>query len=203
MPRDQSIAGTAVVVLAGGQGRRIGGAKPLRRLAGERLIDRAVAAARRFSEHIAISVGTNAEFADLGVESLSDRHDWGALAGLQAAIAFAGRIGLPQVLTLPCDSPFVPNDLLSRLHPALSPDKGAAIPLSGGRLHLACGLWNIGTEGVLNEYGGSGGRSLHGLAERLGIAEVEWSMEPFDPFFNINSQEDLDEAEAMIAHFRR
>src|SRR5688572_15589354 len=73
----------AVVVLAGGQGRRIGGAKPLRLLGGERLVDRAVARAQRLSGHVALSVGSAVQLPDCGVPQIVDpTPGWGAIGGL-------------------------------------------------------------------------------------------------------------------------
>jgi molybdopterin-guanine dinucleotide biosynthesis protein A len=195
--------GVAVIVLAGGQGRRIGGAKPLRLLGGRRLIDRALAAARRFSPHVALSVGSGDRLRDCDSPQIMDpRPDWGALGGLAAGLDFAIGEGLDLLLTLPCDSPFLPEDLLTRLGAALPPDRGAAIPSSSDQLHVACGLWRVEVRGQLADYADGGGRSLHGLAERVGFVEVTWEAEPFDSFFNINTEEDLERAETMLARSR-
>lgn len=189
----------AVVVLAGGQGRRIGGGKPLRLLGGERLVDRALAMARRFSGRVALSVGSEDRLSDCNVQQIVDpQPDWGALGGLAAGLDFAIGEGLDLLLTLPCDSPFLPEDLLTHLSAALDSDHGAAIPRSRDQLHVACGLWRVEVRAPLAEYADSGGRSLHGLAERVGFIGVDWTAEPFDPFFNINTQEDLERAETLL-----
>jgi molybdenum cofactor guanylyltransferase len=190
----------AVVVLAGGHGRRIGGGKPLRLLGGEPLVDRALARAQRLSDHVALSVGGAGQLPDCGVEAIVDpQPDWGALGGLAASLDFAERNGLDRVLTLPCDCPFLPDDLLVRLGAALQRDGLAAIPRSDGRMHVACGLWRTSARAVVAEYAGGGGRSLHGLVERLSFAQVEWPTKPIDPFFNINSPEELETAERLLA----
>lgn len=189
----------AAVVLAGGQGRRIGGGKPLRLLGNERLVDRALAMARRLSTYVALSVGSDARLDDCNVPQIADPEpDWGALGGLAASLDFALLQGLDLVITLPCDSPFLPDDLLTRLHASLLPDQGAALPKSGEHLHVACGLWRVGVRAMLIDYAQSGGRSLHGLAERVGFTPVEWNSEPLDPFFNINTEQDLERAETML-----
>lgn len=189
----------AVVVLAGGQGRRIGGAKPIRLLGGERLVDRAIRTAQRYSSHVALSVGGETRLPDPGVPQIVDSQPgWGALGGVAAGLDFAVRGGLDRLLTLPCDCPFLPDDLLARLDAALEPHLSAAIPRSGDQLHVACGLWRVGVRSLVADYAAGGGRSLHGLAERVGHAAVDWPSEPVDPFFNINRQEDLDRAEAML-----
>jgi molybdopterin-guanine dinucleotide biosynthesis protein A len=189
---------TAVVVLAGGEGRRIGGGKPQRRLGGRSLIERALGFAGELSPHVALSVRVAGQGAGAVPELIDDPQLEGPLAGIGAALRFAEGRGLDQVLTLPCDSPFLPADLLVRLGAALAPGKGAAIPSSGGRLHPICGLWRREVMARLADYAGSGRRSLHGFAEFVGCAVVEWSVQPVDPFFNVNSEEDLRRAERML-----
>lgn len=194
----------AAVVLAGGRGRRIGGGKPLRLLGGRRLVDRAIAIAQGLSTCAALSVGSAGELADCDMPQIADPEpDWGALGGLAAGLDFALVQGLDLLITLPCDSPFLPADLLHRLHASLHPDKGAAFPKSGDQLHVACGLWRVGIRAALIDYAESGGRSLHGLAERVGFTQVEWTCEPLDPFFNINTEEDLAYAQDMLGKVRK
>ena len=190
----------AAVVLAGGRGRRIGGGKPFRLLGNQRLIDRALAKAHGMSSYVALSVGSEGRVADCDVPQIADPEpNWGALGGLAAGLDLAITQGLDLCLTLPCDSPFLPDDLLDRLRTSLRPDKGAALPKTGDQLHVACGLWRVGVRATLIDYAASGGRSLHGLAERVGFTQVKWKSEPLDPFFNINTEQDLELAKAMLA----
>lgn len=194
----------AVIVLAGGAGRRIGGGKALRLLGGRRLVDRAIVFAQGLSSHVALSVTAADQLPDCGIEQIVDPDEgWGALAGLAAGLDFAAERGLELLLTIPCDSPFLPDDLVTRLCAALQPEQNAAIPSSGGQLHVACGLWRNHLRGLLADYAASGRRSLHGLAEQANFVEVEWPSSPIDPFFNINSPEQLAFAEAMLAQRRR
>jgi molybdenum cofactor guanylyltransferase len=194
----------AAVVLAGGRGKRIGGGKPLRLLDGQRLVDRALGIARHLSPICALSVGSEEQSVDCEVPQIADPEpDWGALGGLAAGLDFALVQGLDLLITLPCDSPFLPGDLLTRLRGSLQSGKGAALPKSGEQLHVACGLWRVGVRAALIDYAQSGGRSLHGLAERVGFTEVTWDYEPLDPFFNINTGQDLARAEAMLADMQK
>jgi molybdenum cofactor guanylyltransferase len=189
----------AIVILAGGPGRRIGGNKPLRLLGGQRLVDRAIAFAAARATHIALSVGHADQLSDLPIERIVDAQpDWGPLAGIASAFAFAARGNADVLLSVPCDSPFLPDDLATRLGAALQPGIGVAVPMSGGTLHVACGLWRVSVRDTLAAYAATGGRSLHGLVERVGFAPVTWPAEPVDPFFNVNSAEDLARAEEML-----
>ncbi len=105
--------------------------------------------------------------------------------------------GAVSTLSAPCDAPFLPDDLLERLSPALT--AGVAVARSGGRLHPVCALWRAGLDAVLHAYAATGRGSIMGLAEAAGWTAVDWPAEPLDPFFNINTAEDLARAEQLLA----
>jgi molybdopterin-guanine dinucleotide biosynthesis protein A len=189
----------AVVILAGGEGSRIGGDKPLRMLGGERLIDRALRQARGWSAEVAVAVRDAAQLGPLDAEVVSDAADVeGPLGGLIAGLQWANARQRPLVLTIPADMPYLPIDLNDRLAAALV-DRSCSIASSGGQLHPVCGLWRSGAVERINEYLASRRRSLRGFAQMIGCAAVEWSAESDDPFFNINDPDDLAEAERRLA----
>jgi len=168
-----------VVILAGGEGRRIGGGKPLRMLGGETLLGRALRIARGWSDDVLVADGTT----DVpGIE--------GPLGGLAGALGLGG-----DVLTIPCDMPFLPADLPERLD---RQGEAAALAESGGRLHPVCALWRARAADGLAAYAESGRRSLHGFAEAVGYEAVVWPTDPIDPFFNINDPDDLARAGEML-----
>jgi molybdopterin-guanine dinucleotide biosynthesis protein A len=168
-----------IVILAGGEGRRIGGAKPLRMLGGETLLDRALAIARSWSDDVLVADGgTDAP----GIE--------GPLGGVAAALGLGG-----DILTIPCDMPFLPGDLPERLGRT---KEAAALAQSGGRLHPVCALWRARAADGLAAYAATGRRSLHGFAEAVGYEAVAWGTGPIDPFFNINDADDLARAGALL-----
>jgi len=184
----------AVVILAGGEGKRIGGGKPLRRLAGERLIDRALRTARTWSDLVAVAVRDPAQVDWLNAPIITDEPAIGGpLAGLAAALRFAAASGREFVLTIPADSPFLPADLCDRLRSEIG-ECGCAIAASSGQLHPVCGLWRTSAAARVEDYLAGGRRSLKGFAGLIGCREVKWSSEPFDPFFNINTAQDLTDA---------
>jgi molybdopterin-guanine dinucleotide biosynthesis protein A len=190
---------TAVVILAGGEGRRIGGGKPLRRLAGATLIDHALRQATHLSPIVAISVKDRRELGAIAdVPLLIDGQGEGPIAGIAAALGFARSQGLDFVLTIPCDTPLLPPDLLSLLSGTLGAEHGAAVATSGAKLHPSCALWRSRTVDALPAYLASGRSSLKGFAAEVGMVEVEWPDSPFDPFFNVNSLDDLAAGEARI-----
>ncbi|ODT63210.1 MAG: hypothetical protein ABS77_04650 [Phenylobacterium sp. SCN 69-14] len=194
-------AGTFVtVLLAGGEGRRMGGAKPLRLLDGRPLLDHGLRIARAQGPGpLAVAVRTPGQVGGRSdVPLLLDPVDCvGPLAGLASALAFAEACGAGQVLTLPCDAPRLPLDLGARLAGALAPGDQVAMAFSRGRLHPTCALWRVSTRAALDAYRASGGRSLKGLAQGAGVSVVDWGEPDPDPFVNLNTPEDLAAAAGM------
>jgi molybdopterin-guanine dinucleotide biosynthesis protein A len=168
-----------VVILAGGEGRRIGGGKPMRMLGGETLLDRALAIARRWSDDVLVADGSSDA---PGIE--------GPLGGVAAALGLGG-----DVLTIPCDMPFLPADLPDRLGRT---GEAAALAQSGDMLHPVCALWRARAGEGLAAYAASGRRSLRGFAEAVGYVAVAWDAKPIDPFFNVNDADDLARAEVLL-----
>lgn len=182
----------AAVVLAGGEGRRMGGDKPQRPWRDGRLIDQALEKARRYAGAVAVAVRSAGQVRDAGAELLTDPpHIAGPLAGLASAIAFAEREGFEAVLTLPCDAPLLPDHLAARLTAALGPADGVAMAQSHGRWHPTCALWRAGLSSALGDYAAGGGRSLRGFAEAAGLRLVDWGAPEPDPFANANTPQDL------------
>ena len=184
----------AVVILAGGEGRRIGGDKPLLRLAGERLIDRALRKAYRWSTLVAVAVREPGQVEPVAAPVITDQHDVaGPLAGLLSALRFGAEQDCRHVLTIPADMPFLPTDLLNRLRIEIG-DFDSAIASSNGHVHPVCGLWRSSALDRAGEYLASRQRSLRGFAQLVGYVPVDWAGDPFDPFFNINTVQELAEA---------
>jgi molybdopterin-guanine dinucleotide biosynthesis protein A len=191
------------VLLAGGRGIRMrgGGDKPLRHLAGRALLDHA--ASRTAPQVGALVINANgdvARFAGFGLPVVADTlPDFpGPLAGLLAGMrwAAANRPAATDVLSVPADTPFLPTDLVSRLRAARG-SAPVALAASGGRTHPAVGLWPIGLADDLEAWLRDGGRKVLDWAARHGYGVAEYSTTPFDPFFNVNTPEDLARAETL------
>jgi molybdopterin-guanine dinucleotide biosynthesis protein A len=183
----------AVVVLAGGEGRRMGGEKPRMAWGQTTLIGRALAQARAFGGEVAIAVREESQV-EGAVEAhllLDEPGIEGPLAGLASALRFARGIGADCVLTLPCDAPSLPSDLAARLADGLGPEPGVAVARSNGRLHPTCALWRVTALDALPAYLATGRRSLNGFAAMLGMRPVDWPGEGGDPFANANTPEEL------------
>ena len=181
----------AILILAGGEGRRMGGAKPFRLLGGSSLLDRAMRRARSWSEEVAVAVRDPGPFVAVDLPCLEDAPGLeGPIAGLASALRLRGDL----VLTIPCDMPFLPDDLPERLEAAL-PGNAAAMAGSAGRPQPVCTLWRKAALVRIHEYASTGRRSLIGFAESVGFTTVEW---PESTLFNVNSGEDLRRAESML-----
>jgi molybdopterin-guanine dinucleotide biosynthesis protein A len=182
-----------VAVLAGGEGRRMGGMKALRPFRGATLLEHAVAQARRWSDAVVVVVREPAQAGALtGAPLLYDRPDIeGPLAGLAAALEHARAAGAERLITAPCDAPDLPADLPQALEPGLARGAMAAMAEAGGSLEPACGLWRPQAVAALGDYLASGGRSLQGFARAAGLAVVAFGPDQAQAFANANTLEAL------------
>lgn len=172
------------VVLAGGEARRMDGSKPLRAFGDITLLDHALGQARRWTDHVLVSVRSPDQAGNISAPLLLDVPGVrGPLSGLLAA-ADSGR---PFVLTIPCDMPFLPENLLERLFTAID-GHNAAIASCGGHLQPVCALWRTASLTQIPSYANLGRLSIAGFAETVGYAIVEWEEEGFA---NLNTLEDL------------
>ena len=191
---------TQGVVLAGGLARRMGGGdKPLRLLGGRPMLDHVL---ERLGPQVAAMAlnanGEAARFAAYGLPVWPDTlpgHP-GPLAGILAAMEASP---LPWVVTVPGDSPFLPADLVARLHAAR---EAAGTPLacaaSGGFAHPPIALWPTALAAELRAAIAAGERKIDRWTARHGVALAEWPTAPHDPFFNANTPEELTQAEAIL-----
>ncbi len=183
------------LILAGGESRRMGGLdKPLLRLDGLPLLDHIVARLRPQAGCLALSAnGDPARFIDCGLPVLADATlGLGPLAGVLSGLDWAAAIGCDALLTVPGDTPFIPRDLAARLLPV------PAVAASDGRVHHAVALWAVSCRAALRAHLQAGGsRSVSGFARTLPMRAVAFATVPVDPFFNVNTPEDLVMARSM------
>jgi molybdenum cofactor guanylyltransferase len=194
------VAGTIpVVIMAGGAGQRMGGRKPLKCVAGESLLNHAIAKAKCYSQTIATASGSEKFSLPQEIRLLPDEIDsQGPIAGLQAAIQFGTELGARHVMIMPCDTPFLPDELLTLLQKSIGTAQ-SALPQYAGCLHPACSLWSTEILGLLREYVATGRRSLIGFAEVVEYVTVEIPTVSYDLFFNINTVEDIARAERIFS----
>ena len=198
------------VVLAGGLARRMGGGDKARlRIGGRTILERVRARlAPQCTALILNANGDPARFHDTGLPVVPDSvPDFaGPLAGILAALDWAAAQApeLNDVVSVPGDCPFLPNDLVARLLAARArEEKPLACARSGEQRHPVVGLWAVALRGdlraaLLDE----GLHKIEAWTARHGVAVADWPASPLDPFFNVNTPEDAAEAERLAARLR-
>lgn len=195
----------AVVILAGGRATRMGGGdKPLKVLRGVPILSHVLARVARDGRVLVLNAnGDASRFAPFGLPVVADAEsDFpGPLAGILAGLDWAAARGMAgDVLSVPGDCPFIPHDLGERLEEAR---QAAGVPLacagSGGWTHPVIGLWPVSLREELRTAMAAGERKIDRFTARFGCATAEWPVEPFDPFFNVNTPDELSEAERLAA----
>ena len=125
----------------------------------------------------------------------------GPLAGVLTGMAWAA-VHAPEcthILTLPTDAPFLPKDLLERLSEAIGDGADIARASSGGRAHHVIALWPVALRGALwRAVATEGVRKVQAWTAEYRVGEVDWPLGATDPFFNVNSPEDLSEAQRVL-----
>lgn len=187
------------LVVSGGQGRRIGGHKADIKLCGTRLIDHVLHRAEDWALPTFIQVRHQAQVQTPGYVQLLDRLDIeGPLSGIVAGLHFAKGEGFSHILSVGCDMPFLPRDLVDWLWPASRQSQKITVACSGGRAHSICAIWPVECLPSLERSVAGGELSLTGASKAYGQDELEWPDKPFDPFFNINAPEDLARAHVIM-----
>ncbi|MBA1156134.1 molybdenum cofactor guanylyltransferase MobA [Microvirga mediterraneensis] len=196
---------TLGVVLAGGLSRRMGGSdKVLLTVDGLTLLDHAVQRLAPQCDGTLVNAnGDIARFRTLAHPVVPDSIDGhlGPLAGILTALEWSAihRPELEWVASVPGDTPFIPDDLVRRLHDArVEAERPLACASSGSQIHFAVGLWPVSLRHDLREaLLEKDIRSIRDWAQLHGYAKASWPIEPTDPFFNINTPEDLAEADLL------
>lgn len=200
------MTGLPGVILAGGRATRMGGGdKGFRRVAGRRLIDRVID--RLVPQLGVMAINANGDplrFAEFGVPVLADPlpdHP-GPLAGVLAGMDWAASLGAAQVVTAAADTPFFPCDLVVRLQAAAGPS-GLALAATcdaAGRVRAqpTFGLWPVALRDDLRAALEGGLRKIVIWTDRHAAGLAVFEAEVMDPFFNINTPDDIAQAERIL-----
>ncbi|WP_082025161.1 molybdenum cofactor guanylyltransferase MobA [Ruegeria sp. ANG-R] len=205
------------VILAGGLATRMGGGdKGLLRIGEQSLLSRVIDRLRPQVDGLALNAnGEPARFEDLGLPVISDSIEGfaGPLAGVLAGLDWAAGQGAHSIVTAAADTPFFPCDLVTQLvrasegqtHPlvlATTPRSGEEALKSGGskrvNRHPTFGLWPVALRDDLRAALNDGLRKVVLWTDKHDGREALFSTEPFDPFFNVNTPEDLTRAEILL-----
>jgi molybdopterin-guanine dinucleotide biosynthesis protein A len=200
---------TLGLVLAGGLARRMGGGdKPRTSIGGATILSRVLERMTPQCTRLILNAnGDPARFADTRLPVIPDDvPDFaGPLAGILAGLDWAAA-NAPDVVTVvsvPGDCPFLPRDLVARLHEVRrASGQPLACARSGEWRHPVVGLWPVALRADLRHaLTKEDLRKIEVWTARHGVALAEWPAEPVDPFFNVNTPEDAAAAERLAVQY--
>lgn len=193
-PHQISADQITAVILAGGRGQRMGGRdKGLVKLAGKPLIAHVLDRIAPQVGKLLLSANRNIEqYQQYGYPVISDNMaDFqGPLAGVLRAMSMADT---RYILTLPCDSPMLPHDLVARLSWALEENEAAelAVAHDGERAQRAIALMPVNLKADLQSYLNQGDRQIGRWYRRHTVVSSDFS-DNHDDFLNVNTAEELE-----------
>ena len=185
------------VVLAGGQGSRMGGVdKGLQQFRGKPMVAHVIERLGPQVGELLINANRNQEaYNAFGHRVIADEIEGfaGPLAGFERGLAHASH---PLVVTVPCDSPFLPQDLVARLGAALeAAGADLAVARTGDQPHPVFSLMRRGVHESLRGFLSSGQRKIDKWYAALAVVEVPFDDEA-DAFLNINTRDELSSLES-------
>ena len=191
------------VILAGGLASRMGGGDKGRlMLGGQSILDHVIGRLSPQVADLALNAnGDAARFADLGLPVLSDSIEGfaGPLAGVLAGLDWAEGMGASHIVTAAADTPFFPADLVPTL---LLAAEEAGMPIALARTdngrHPTFGLWPVALRDDLRRSLQDGVRKVIQWTDAHGTAYADFPTGRFDPFFNVNTPDDLDMAQRLL-----
>ncbi|GAK71037.1 molybdenum cofactor guanylyltransferase [Agrobacterium rubi TR3 = NBRC 13261] len=198
---------TPGLILAGGLSRRMGTNKALSLLGGKTLLSHVVARVTPQVSKLALNAPESWAQA-FGLPLVPDTivGHAGPLAGVLAGMRYFA-VHAPQAthfLTVPADSPFFPDDLASRLAAHLTGEDAIVIAASSGHVHPVIGLWPVAIADDLEHWlADDNNRRIRSFLARhatLGVSfpALESATASIDPFYNINTPDELATAEAFV-----
>lgn len=196
------------VVIAGGLSSRFGSPKALAQVGGRRVVDRVITALREALGHVDIvCIANDATIAaKIGLPSRADLITGiGALGGLHAALLWARARDCRGILAAGCDMPFLEPALLRALL-ARAPGADAVLPASEGPrgVEPLCAWYGTACIDAIEAAVQAGNTRMIGFHDavrvvQLPLAEVSTFGDPARLFMNLNTPEDRDEAERLLA----
>jgi molybdopterin-guanine dinucleotide biosynthesis protein A len=200
-----SVQAVLGVILAGGLGRRMGGGdKPMTDLGGRSILDHVLERARPQCNGMIINAnGDPGRFQHIGLPVVPDGLEGnpGPLAGVLAAMDWAA-INAPEmshIMSFAGDAPFIPRDLVEKLLEPLAAGADMARSKSFGQRHPVFAVWPVSIRADLRDkLVNHEMRKIDLYTSAYDIKEVDFSGVP-DPFFNINTPEDRDEAVRILS----
>ncbi|MDA0362460.1 MAG: molybdenum cofactor guanylyltransferase MobA [Proteobacteria bacterium] len=199
------------IILAGGKASRLGGKdKGLLKLKNSRIIDLVIERLKPQVNEIVINAnGQINRFKDLGLEVISDDlPDFpGPLAGVLAGLDWAFKKNYSHIITVAADTPFFPLNLVKCLAKAADGHRGLSLASTqdaeGKRQrHPTFGLWPTNLREDLRDELNNGLRKIVLWTDKHNPGYASFDSAKSEPFFNINTPEDLEIARTRWAHIQ-
>lgn len=184
--------GVSLIILAGGESRRMGFPKHLLPASGGTVMDHIINRIGNLFGEIIIA-GRNLEISRTDVRVVEDvRHTRSPLVGILSGLL---RSVNPHALVIGCDMPFVRKELIRHLVSKVAVGADVVVPVIRGFYEPLCAVYSSSTSGIIEKYIDSGGTKVTGFFEFATVAEVdEVEIRLFDPrlesFINLNTPRD-------------
>ncbi len=189
------------LILAAGRSSRMDGLdKSSVLLAGIPLLEHVV---QRLSSQVAdLFINANANIENISLTVIGDALEGfhGPLTGLWSALKSDQISPAQYLMMVPCDGPFIPDSLVAELHASITAaDADIACVRYQGFAQPTFSLWHkrvlpsVEEALLVKKQGG-----FKPLLEQLSTAYLDWPEQPINPFFNINTAQDLADAERLL-----
>jgi len=191
-------------ILAGGQSKRMGKDKSILEINNKKLIEYSIDKVKKYLKDLIIVTNSDNEFFlknNLTVVKDCIEGQLGPLVGILTAMKWAkdNSNKYSWVATFPCDTPFFPENIIKGfINESKKKESLILCASSHGRRHNIFGLWSLDLYDKLkNDLVNNKVRKVEEWTKKNKIKNLEFKFKDYDPFFNINTQEDLEFAKKL------
>ena len=192
-----------ILLLAGGLSRRFGGGiKTFAKINGVTIFEKIIGGLKKQGVNIIINANSNHKiFSNSKLPIIADikKNFQGPLAGIYTSMVWIKekKLDIEWILSVPSDTPFLPNNLLDVFVSKINKTKKILIARSNNKIHPVIGIWNINLLKNLEQELKSDNRKIMEWVYKNEYDIVDFPVKFYDPFFNINNKEDIIEAEQI------
>ena len=192
-----------ILLLAGGLSRRFGGGiKTFAKINGVTIFEKIIGGLKKQGVNIIINANSNHKiFSNSKLPIIADikKNFQGPLAGIYTSMVWVKekKLDIEWILSVPSDTPFLPNNLLDVFVSKINKTKKILIARSNNKIHPVIGIWNINLLKNLEQELKSDNRKIMEWVNKNEYDIVDFPVKFYDPFFNINNKEDIIEAEQI------